>query len=63
MSADQNRIAIEAEADRLCGIYVRIKVLAQAQGIDVIAAGRAAVAKGLVTVSDWDLVREAIAGR
>jgi hypothetical protein len=63
MSTDPDKLAIEAEADRLAGVYVRIRLLAQAQGIDVIEAGRHAVAKGVVTAADWELVREAISER
>ncbi len=63
MSTDPDKLAIEAEADRLAGVYVRIRLLAQAQGSDVIEAGRDAVAKGLVTAADWELVREATSER
>ena len=63
MSADPDKLSIKAEADWLSGVYVRIRLLAQAQGIDVIAAGGEAVAKGLVTAADGGLVREAIAER
>jgi hypothetical protein len=44
MSADPDKLAVEAEADRLSGVYVRIRLLAQAQGVDVIEAGRGAAA-------------------
>jgi hypothetical protein len=63
MSADPDKLAIEAEADRLSGVYLRIRLLAQAQRIDVIEAGREAVSKGVVSASDWELVREAITER
>jgi hypothetical protein len=35
-----------AEADRLSGIYIRITMLVRAQRIDLLQAGRDAVAKG-----------------
>ena len=63
MSTDIDRLAIEAEADRLSGVYLRIMLLAQAQRMDLLDAGRIAVAKGLISVVDWVLVREAISGR
>jgi hypothetical protein len=63
MSADPDKLGIAAEADRLSGVYLRIRLLAQAQGVDVIAAGRDAVAKGIVAAADWELVREAITER
>ena len=63
MSAGPNQLAIEVEADRLSGVYLRIRKLAQAQRIDVLDAGRSAVAKGLVSAADWALVRAAINDR
>ncbi|TDH58811.1 hypothetical protein E2C06_30555 [Dankookia rubra] len=62
MSTDLDKLVVKAEADRLNGIYVRILVLAQAQRIDFIQAGREAVAKGLVSAADWLMVREAVDG-
>ena len=63
MSTDPKKLAIEAEADRLSGVYLRVRMLAQAQRIDVLEAGRDAVAKGLVSAVDSELVREAIGER
>lgn len=63
MSVDLDKAAIEAEADRLSGVYLRVRMLAQAQRIDVLDAGREAVAKGLVTAEDWELVRAALTER
>jgi hypothetical protein len=63
MSDDLDKLAIDAEADRLSGVYLRVRMLAQAQRIDVIEAGRDAVAKGIVTAADWALVQEAITER
>ena len=63
MGADLDRLALEAEADRLSGVYLRIMLLAQAQRMDLLDAGRIAVAKGLISAVDWVLVREAISGR
>ena len=47
MPTDLDKLAIEAEADRLSGVYLRIVMLAQAQRIDFLEAGRDAVAKAL----------------
>ena len=55
-------LATEAEADRLSGVYLRITVLAQAQQLDFLQAGREAFAKGLVSAADWVMLREALAG-
>ena len=63
MGTDLNKLAVEAEADRLSGVYIRIMMLARAQRTDLLQAGREAVAKGLVSAADWALVREAIGGR
>jgi len=63
MNADIDKLATEAEADRLSGIYVRVTMLAQAQRIDLVQAGREAVAKGLISSADWAMVREAVDGR
>ncbi len=52
--------AVEAEADRLYGVYLRIRLLAQKRGLDLPAAGAAAVREGMVKPEDWELVREAI---
>ena len=55
--------ALYTEADRLSGVYLLVRILAQAQHIDVMQAGEAAVAKGLITEKDWAVVREAISER
>ena len=55
--------AIEAEADRLSGVYLRVRMMAQAQRIEVLQAGEEAVAKGLISKKDWVIVREAINDR
>ena len=60
VSTELDRLAIEAEADRPAGIFEQIRLLAQAQRLSFIQAGRDAVAKGLITASDWALVREAL---
>lgn len=62
---DLDQRAIEAEADRLCGVYlqVKVKVMAQAQRIEILQAGREAVAKGLISADERDVVREAVGGR
>jgi hypothetical protein len=63
MGADLDRLALEAEADRLSGVYLRVMLLARAQRMEILQAGREAVAKGVVSAADWALVREAIGGR
>ena len=63
MLTDLDKQAVEAEADRLSGVYIRIVMLAQAQRIEFIETGRDAVAKGLVSAADWVMLREAIGGR
>ncbi|TDH62365.1 hypothetical protein E2C06_12210 [Dankookia rubra] len=60
MSTELDRLAIEAEADRLAAVYEQVRLLAQAQRIGFVQAGRDAVAKGLIAASDWVLVREAL---
>ncbi|WP_043344831.1 hypothetical protein [Belnapia moabensis] len=55
----KRRLAIEAEADRLAGIFERVQLLARARHIAFLDAGREAVAKGLVSLSDWDLLLKA----
>ena len=63
MRTDLDKLAVEAEADRLSGVYMRIMILARAQRIDLLQAGREAVAKGLVRAADWGMLREAMGGR
>ena len=58
MSSDLDRLAVEA--DRLAAVYLRIKLLAQAQKVTFDAAGWEAATKGVVTVADWVTIREAI---
>ena len=59
---DPRQAAVEAEADRLYGVFLRIRLLAQKRGLDLLAAGTEAVREGLVKAEDWELVREAIRG-
>ena len=54
------RRAIEDEAARLSGVYVKIKVLAQKRRIEFVEAGRSATTEGMVSLEDWALIREAI---
>jgi hypothetical protein len=63
MLTDLDKLAAEAEADCLSGVYQRIMLLARAQRLDFLQAGREAVAKGLVTAADWGMLREARGGR
>ena len=60
---DPQRQAIEDEAARLSGVYVKIKVLAQKRRIGFGEACRAAAAEDLVSLEDWALIREAVEGR
>ena len=55
---DVNRIAIEAEADRLFAVFIRIRLLAQTRGIDFEQAGAQAVHEGMVSEGDWLLIRQ-----
>ena len=59
VSTELDRLAIEAEADRLTGIFEQVRLLARAQRLGFIQAGRDAVAKGLITALDWAMVRKA----
>jgi hypothetical protein len=63
MGADLDKLALEAEADRLSGVYLKVMMLARARRIDLLDAGREAVAKDIVSAADWALVREALVGR
>ena len=63
MSSDLDRLVIEAEADRLSGVFLRILLLAKATRLEFEAAGREAVARGEVSAADWLTIREATAGR
>ena len=63
MSVDLDRLALEAEAGRLSGVYLKVALLAKARRLHLLAAGREAVAAGLVRAADWELVKEAITGR
>ena len=63
MGNDFDKLAIEAEADRLSGVYLRVLMLAKAQRMEFEAAGREAVAKGLVDAADWLTIQAAIGGR
>ena len=55
---DMHQQAIEAEADRLLGVFIRIRMLAQFQRIEFALAGEDAVRKGLVTEVDWLVIKQ-----
>ena len=57
---DPRRAAIDAETERLRGVFLRVRLLAQARGLDIPTAGDAAVREGLVEPKDWALIHEAI---
>ena len=57
---DPHRAAIETEADRLCGVFLRIGSLARERGLDLLMAGAQGVHEGTVAPEDWRRVREAI---
>lgn len=61
--AVERRLALEAEADRLAALYERILNAAAARRVGFLEAGRDAVAAGLVTLAEWDLLRDAHDGR
>jgi hypothetical protein len=63
MSSDLDRLAIEAEADRLSGVFLRILLLAKAARLEFEAAGWEAVARGEVSAADWLTICEATGGR
>ncbi|MDO9712375.1 hypothetical protein [Paracraurococcus lichenis] len=63
MSTDLDRVAVEAEADRLSGVYLHVMLIARAQRLDLLQAGHEAVAKGVISAADWEIVREALVGR
>lgn len=60
MTAEIER-QLAAEADRLAALYERILLAARARRVSFLDAGREAVAKGVVALDDWDLLREAAA--
>ena len=60
VAMDPRQAAIDAETERLRGVFLRIRLLAQARGLDIPTAGDAAVREGLVEPKDWALVRGAI---
>jgi hypothetical protein len=62
-SDDLDKAVIEAEADRLSGVYLRVRMLAQSRQIDLLQAGNEAVANGLISAEDWELVRAALSER
>jgi hypothetical protein len=55
---DIDRAAIEAEADRLLAVFIRIRVLSQTRKLDFTEAGLEAVRNGLVSEEDWAVIRE-----
>jgi hypothetical protein len=56
---DLRQAATEAEADRLFGLFLRIRVLAQTRSLEFLQAGEEAVRNGLVTAEDWALIKQA----
>jgi hypothetical protein len=57
---DPRQAAIDAETERLREVLLRVRLLAQTRGLDILTAGDAAVREGLVAPEDWALVRAAI---
>jgi hypothetical protein len=55
---DLRQAATEAEADRLLGVFLRVRMLAQSRLIDFKQAGEEAVRKGLVSEADWATIRQ-----
>lgn len=56
---DLRQAATEAEAGRLFGLFLRIRVLAQTRGLEFLQAGDEEARNGLVTAEDWALIRQA----
>ncbi|MFK4045793.1 hypothetical protein ACI2KH_12610 [Roseomonas mucosa] len=52
------RQALEAEADRLLGVYIRITLIARRQKVGLLEAGAEAVERGVASAEDWSLIRE-----
>jgi hypothetical protein len=55
---DPHRAAVEAEADRLFGVFIRIKTLAQSRRISFDLAGEEAVRNGLISEADWLTIKQ-----
>lgn len=55
---DLHQVAIEAEADRLFAVFIRIRLLAQTRHIGFQVAGEEAVRNRLVAEADWMLIKE-----
>lgn len=55
---DTQQAAIEAEADRLFAVFIRIRLLAQTRSIEFALAGQQAVRDGMVAEADWRLIRQ-----
>ncbi len=62
-AVDPRQAAVDAEADRLLGLYIRVRLLAQTRGLDILTAGAVAVREGMVAEADWRAIREAIEGK
>ena len=56
------RQALEAEADRLFGAYIRVTMLCQKRRLGFLEGGAEAVAGGVISAADWDLIREMASG-
>ena len=56
------RKALETEADRLFGAYIRVTMVCQKRRLGFLEGGTAAVAAGLVSAADWDLIQEMARG-
>ena len=52
------RQALEAEADRLLGQFIRISMIAKKERIGFLEAGSVAIERGIVSEADWDLIRQ-----
>ena len=56
------RQALEAEADRLFGSYLRVSLFCQKRRLGFLEGGAEAVAGGVISAADWDLIREMASG-
>ena len=55
---DLSERTTEAEADRLFGVFLQVRLLAQSRRIDFLQAGEEAVRNGLVAEEDWLVIKQ-----
>ncbi|MBL6082489.1 hypothetical protein JMJ56_31475 [Belnapia sp. T18] len=57
-----DKATFEAELDRLTGVYLKLKVAAQKQGIEIETAARQAAEAGTLTPEDYEMIRLMLSG-